>query len=302
MASEEALAHRGPGLSGRAAMSARPRLVGVVATPSAKADLAPLKTASGAARLRAFVVADSRAASARARARRKRKTSTRVRVQRGALGFLVLAVIGSALGLVFAGSPERIAAGVQIDGINVGGMKPDAAQRLLERRGGPPRRAPGTFVAGDRRWRLAPQQLGVHADWHAAVELARRLGDGFGPLRGFRRIGVRVFGAQFAPPTQVYEAALGYELSRFGRAVYRPHRDPQLRLRGLVPVVISGTAGRKLDRPAAASIVVAALAGFSRQPVVLPVRREPAAVSAAQLAAAATGMRTVLSRPVHMRS
>jgi vancomycin resistance protein YoaR len=224
-----------------------------------------------------------------------------VRVQRGALGFLVLAVIGSALGLVFAGSPERIAAGVQIDGVNVGGMKPGAAQRLLERRARSLERVPVLFVAGDRRWRLTPQQLGVHADWHAAVELARRHGDGFGPLRGFRRIGVRVFGAQLAPPTRVYEAALGFELSRFGRTVYRPHRDPQLHLHGLVPVVISGTAGRKLDRPAAARIVVAALAGFSRQPVVLPVRSEPTAVSAAQLAAAATRVRTALSGSVRMR-
>src|SRR2546430_3558772 len=187
MASEEALAHRGPGLSGRAAMSARPRLVGVVATPSAKADLAPLKTAAGAARLRAFVVADSRAASARARARRKRKTSTRVRVQRSALGFLVLAVIGSALGLVFAGSPERIAAGVQIDGINVGGMKPDAAQRLLERRARRLERVSGSFFAGDPRWRLVPQPLGGPAGWAAALVVAGRPRGGGGAVRGVRR-------------------------------------------------------------------------------------------------------------------
>ena len=208
-----------------------------------------------------------------------------MRVQRGALGFLVLAVTGSALGLVFAGSPERIAAGVRIDGVNVGGMKPGAAQRLLERRARSLERIPVVFVAGERRWRVTPEQLGVRADWHAAVELARRHGDGFGPLRGFRRIGVRVFGAQLAPPTRVYEAALAFELSRFARAIYRPHRDSQLRLHGLAPVVISGTAGRELDRQAAARIVVAALAGFSRQPVALPVRSKPTAVSATQLAA-----------------
>ena len=224
-----------------------------------------------------------------------------MRVQRGALGFLVLAVTGSALGLVFAGSPERIADGVRIDGVNVGGMKPGAAQRLLERRARSLERIPVVFVAGERRWRVTPEQLGVRADWHAAVELARRHGDGFGPLRGFRRIGVRVFGAQLAPPTRVYEAALGFELSRFARAIYRPHRDPQLRLHGLAPVVISGTAGRELDRQAAARIVVAALAGFSRQPVALPVRSKPTAVSATQLAADAAHVRTALSGPVQMR-
>ena len=171
-----------------------------------------------------------------------------MRVQRGALAFVVLAVAGSVLGLVFAGSPERIAAGVRIDGVYVGGMKPGAAQRLLERRARSLEQVPVVFVAGARRWRVTPEQLGVRADWHAAVQLARRHGDGFGPLRGFRRIGVRVFGAQLAPPTRVYEAALGFELSRFARAIYRPHRDPQLRLRGLQPEVISGRPGRELDR------------------------------------------------------
>ena len=224
-----------------------------------------------------------------------------MRVQRGVLAFFVLAITGSALGLVFAGSPQRIAAGVRIDGVNVGGMKPNAAQRLLERRARGLERVPVVFVAGERRWRVTPQQLGVGADWHAAVELARRHGEGFGPLRGFRRIGVRVFGAQLAPPTRVYEAALGFELNRFERAIYRPHRDPKLRLHGLVPVVISGRAGRELDRRAAARIVVAALAGFSRQPVVLPVRTEPTSVSTAQLAAAASRVRTALSAPVQLR-
>src|SRR5207253_3667003 len=109
------------------------------------------------------------------------------------------------------------------------------------------------------------------------------------------------FGAQLAPPARVYEAALGFELSRFARAIYRPHRDPRLRLRGLEPVVISGTAGRELNRQAAARIVVAALAGFSRQPVVLPVRSEPTTVSATQLAADATRVRAALSGPVQMR-
>src|ERR687888_248047 len=203
---------------------------------------------SAAARLHAFVATDSRAVPARAR--RRRKTSTRVRVQRGALAFLLLAITGSVLGLVFAGSPERIAAGVQIDGVDVGGMKPRDAERLLERRARALERVPVVFVAAGRRWRVTPDQLGVTGDWHAAVGLAQRHGDGFGPFRGFRRIGVRVFGADVAPPTRVYEAGLAFEIERFARAVYRPHQDARLRLHGLEPVVVKGSAGRALDRAA----------------------------------------------------
>ncbi|HYX76133.1 MAG TPA: VanW family protein [Gaiellaceae bacterium] len=224
-----------------------------------------------------------------------------MRVQRGVVLFVLLAVTGSVLGLAFAGSPGRIADGVSIEGVDVGGMTPGAAERLLEQRAKRLERVPVVFVAGDRRWRVTPTELGVTADWHGAVEVARRHSGGFGPLRGFKRIGVRVFGADFAPPTRVYNAALQFELNRFSRALYRPHRNAVLRLHGLEPVVVPGTVGRALDRGAAARIVVAALAGFSREPVALPVRRERAAISTAELATAAARVRVALSAPVEMR-
>ncbi len=224
-----------------------------------------------------------------------------MRVQRGALAFFLLAVTGSVLGLVFAGSPERIAAGVRIDGVDVGGMKTGDAERLLGRRAQAVDRIPVVFVAGNRRWRVTPEQLGVRADWHAAVELAQRQGDGFGPFRGFRRLDVRVFGAEVAPPTRVYEAALAFEVGRFARAIYRPHRDPQLRLHGLEPAVVSGSAGRILDRAAASRVVVTALASLSRQPVALPVRSDPPTISTSRLEAAAARLRVALSAPVRMR-
>ena len=224
-----------------------------------------------------------------------------MRVQRGALAFLLLAVTGSVLGLVFAGSPERIAAGVRIDGVDVGGMKAGDAERLLGQRARALDRTPVVFVAGNRRWRVTPDQLGVRADWHGAVELAQRQGDGFGPLRGFRRLDVRVFGAEVAPPTRVYEAALDYEVGRFARAIYRPHRDPQLRLHGLEPAVVSGSAGRILDQAAASRVVVTALASLSRQPVALPVRIDPPTISTAQLEAVSARVRVALSAPVQMR-
>ncbi|MCA1657044.1 MAG: VanW family protein, partial [Actinobacteria bacterium] len=217
------------------------------------------------------------------------------------LAVALLVLTASLLGLVFAGSPTRIAAGLRIEGVNVGGMKPADARRLLERKARKLEDVPVVFVAGVRRWRVKPSQLGVRADWAAAVEIARRRGDGFGPLRGFRRVGVRVFGAQVVPPARVYEAALAYKLSRFEQAIDRQHRDARLRLRGLDAVVVPGHPGRRLDRSAVAHVVVSALAGLSRRPVVLPVRRVPPAVSAADLAATATKVRIALSAPVEMR-
>jgi hypothetical protein len=86
---------------------------------------------------------------------RRRKTSTRVRVQRFAVGFALLAIVGSVLGLVFAGSPQRIAAGVRIDGVNVGGMTPHEAERLLQRRAQALERVPAARRALERAGRSA---------------------------------------------------------------------------------------------------------------------------------------------------
>src|SRR2546423_4152480 len=48
------------------------------------------------------------------------------------VGALVVAVV--AVGLAFAGSSGQIAAGVKISGVDVGGLKPKEAERLLRKR------------------------------------------------------------------------------------------------------------------------------------------------------------------------
>jgi len=221
-------------------------------------------------------------------------------VQRTVLLLIAMTVVGALLGLAYAGSPKRLAEGVRIAGLDVGGLTPGEAKRRLESRARAVADVPVVFTAAGRRWRIRPDQLGVHADWDAAVELARRQGDGFGPLRGFRRIGVRVFGADVTPPTQVYEAALNYELGVMARAVSQPHREPSLRLDGLRAVVVPGKTGRRLDRGTAAHVVVDALAGFHRAPVALPVRVDRPRVTNAEIQQAAARVRTALSAPVRM--
>jgi vancomycin resistance protein YoaR len=143
--------------------------------------------------------------------------------------------------------------------------------------------------------------MGIQVDWGAAVEAAAREGGGAGPLRGFRRIEVRVFGADVTPPVRVYEAALNYELDRFARAVGRSRREPSLRLRGLEPVVVPGRVGRVLDRTAAAELIVHALAGLTREPVALPVRVDRPRVAPSDLAAAKMQAQTAVSAPVRLQ-
>ena len=102
------------------------------------------------------------------------------------LGLTAIAVL---LGLAFAGSSTTLAKGVSIDGIDVGGMKAKDARALLDRKSARLANTPLTFVAGGHKFPIRPNELGVTPDWARAVEVARREGDGFGPLGGFKRIG-----------------------------------------------------------------------------------------------------------------
>ncbi len=214
---------------------------------------------------------------------------------------VVVAAGAAVFGFAFAGSPSRIAEGVRIDGVDVGGLTAGEAQAKLERRAAALAQVPITFTAAGHAWSLKPVGLGVMADWQAAAKLALDQGDGLGPLRGFRRIGVRFFGADVKPPTRVFESALQFEVGRIAATVDHPHVDAALVLKGFRPVVLPAHSGAVLDRAAAADTIVRSLAGFERGHVALPVRSDEPRVRAADLATAKTQVRTALARPVRMK-
>ncbi|HEY6836960.1 MAG TPA: VanW family protein [Gaiellaceae bacterium] len=233
--------------------------------------------------------------------KRRRAKARRLLAQRLLALTAVIVVAGVVLGFVFAGSPDRIADGVTVAGVDVGGLTAGEATAKLEARARSVQNVPVVFTAGGHRWRLRPGNLGVEAEWAAAVKLAQQHGDGFGPFRGFRRLGVRVFGADVTPPTRVWERALNYELTRMSRAVGSPHRDAAIVLRGLRPAVVAGRTGHGLDRAAAAAAIVQALAGFERgSPVTLPVRLDPPKVSTADLTPVLAQVRTAVSGRIRM--
>src|SRR5262249_37260980 len=127
-----------------------------------------------------------------------RATTPAARVRRSApavrAGQLRLAAVAAALlalavllGLVFSGSPGKLAPGTRIAGVDVGGLSPSEATRTLERRSARLAHVPVTFVAGTHTFRLRPDELSVTPDWARAVEQAQGDGDGMNVIRGFRR-------------------------------------------------------------------------------------------------------------------
>jgi vancomycin resistance protein YoaR len=220
------------------------------------------------------------------------------------VALLVLVVVGAGvvLGLVFAGSPTTIANGVRVDGIDVGGLSTSQARELLEGKAAALSSRPVVFMAGDKRFRIRPAELGVQSDWRGAVDDAQRQGSGFAPLRGFRRLGVDVFGADVTPPTSVLTGALQYELQRVASAVDRPPRDASLALHGSRVTIVPARPGLTLDKAAAARALVRELAALDRSsaPVPLPMRVTEPHVRAAALRRAARQARLALSAPVRL--
>jgi vancomycin resistance protein YoaR len=218
--------------------------------------------------------------------------------------FLLLSIIATAivLGFVFAGSPTTLASGVTIDGIDVGGMNAKDARALLQRRSDAVANKPVVFLAGGKRFSIRPNELGVEPDWKAAVAAAQRQGDGFGPIRGFKRLDVQVFGADVTPPTTVLHGALQYKLGLIAKDVNRLPQNAAVVLRGLQIAVQPARDGRTLDRVAAARTIVKELGALDRSSasVELPFRFRSPLVRAAALATAARQARLALSAPVHL--
>ena len=231
----------------------------------------------------------------RAGAARRSADVVRLALAGGSLLVIVLALVG----LAFAGSPARIAEGVTVAGVDIGGLTRAEARRLLEARAARVARVPVVFTVGERQFPIKATSLGVEADWQSALQSASEAGEGFGPVRGFRRLQTRFFGSDVAPPVQAYEAALQYKLAGMAREVDRAHVEAKIVRRGLTISVVPGQSGLRLDRDAAADVMVRTLARLDRGgPVALPVRIDPVDVSAEELAPAARQARLALSAPV----
>jgi vancomycin resistance protein YoaR len=203
-----------------------------------------------------------------------------------------------AVGVVLAGSVDRIAAGVTVADLNVGGLKAEQAEQKLAGRARRLAAVPIAFKAGGRSWPIAPAQIALRVDWAAAVRHGLDEGNGAIPLRGLKRVQLRLLGAN-VEPTASYEArTLDRRLDSIARTVDVRGREAAIVMRNGQPIVVPGEAGRRLDREAATGTIVGALSGFERSPVALPVVIDPPAVTRDALATVAEQVRLALSAPV----
>jgi vancomycin resistance protein YoaR len=231
--------------------------------------------------------------------RRRAPARSKLWTRLGVAGLAAIVVV-LVLPLFFAGSKNRLAAGTRIGGIDVGGLTATEAKAQLTRQAARLSTVPVTFSAGGKHFRLTAKQLGVVADWGAAVDSAVRNGGGIGIVRGYRRLSLELFPQDLAPPVRAYDAGLDYELELLAQAVNAPARDARLVRRGLHITIAAGSSGRTLDRSVARDEIVTALASLSRAPVSLPVRFAAPRATVDSLTSAQRTASLVVSAPVRV--
>ena len=215
----------------------------------------------------------------------------------------VFALVGVLLGLAFAGSPQELAEGTEVAGIDVGDLTQQEAVEKLTGLYAEVEAVPVALVADEERFSFAANQLGVEPDWRGAVAAAVREGDGFGPIRGFRRIQTRFFGAEIFPRIAVSDSALRFVLDNIETATNRPARSAALVRRGLRIEILAERSGRQLERDAAARLIVRTLGTLERSgtATALPVAVATPPVSSETLAPAARRARRAVSARVTLR-
>jgi vancomycin resistance protein YoaR len=213
-----------------------------------------------------------------------------------AVGVCVAASL--AVGIIYAGSADRIARGVHVAGMDLEGLDAEQAHSALATRAEELSVVPVSFQAGGREWPIAPAQIALRTDWKGGAAEALAKGDGTIPLRGLERLRLRVFGTDVQPGAAFEEKALASRLRTIAETVRVKERQAALVLDHGEPVVVPGEAGRELDMDAARQTVVRALTRFEREPVPLPVVVQAPKVTRDALAPVAEQVRIALSAPV----
>jgi vancomycin resistance protein YoaR len=226
-----------------------------------------------------------------ARARRNRRL-----VFAGMVGLVFVLFV---VAIVYAGSPATLAKGLKVDGTDVGGMSGTQAEHTLRQEEQAAAKKPVELVAAGHDFHVRASQLALHTDWAAAVASARHRGDGFAPLRGFRRMMLRLFGGDVTSTPVYDQAKLKALLAGIGSVVDDPHQEASLVRHGLHIAVVPAKSGRILDRTAAGAAIVSSLGSFTRgTPVELATKADVPTVTATTLAPALAQARATVSAPV----
>lgn len=197
---------------------------------------------------------------------------------------------------------QRIPLGVQLLDLDVGGLQPAEAKRLLSANLEAYLRTPLVLRQGGREWRALPGEMGASFNVEESVARAYALGQQGNILERMRRQVSLLQHPQLLNLSFVFnEAAFRGGLARLAQEVEKPPEDATIKLVSAEVAVTSARPGYQIDRPALQARLREVLAGLSAGPIELPVQSIPPQVKEEDLAQARTQVEGMLAAPVTVR-
>src|SRR5215213_4395262 len=198
--------------------------------------------------------------------------------------FLAAGAVGLAL---YASSHQgRIYQGVQVAGLDLGGLSPADARSRLEEHFAEYAAKPLTLTAGDQSFQVTPAEAGARLDSATTIEAAMnwgRQGSLWDQSRAWARALVR--GVAIAPVIHLDPDAAHGSIAAIAPKVVKPAIDARLAF-GTAgrPEIVPDVTGTRLDYSATESLLAERIVTLARDPVSLVTEEDPAAVTAASLA------------------
>lgn len=145
----------------------------------------------------------------------------------------------------------RLADGVYIQGVNVGGLTTDAAERVLRERLADQLPASLTFTAGDAKFQLPNDTIGRHIDYQAALTKAHDLSREGGLIgRAGRRLSLAHQPRQVPLPVVLDRGKLAAKLRALAPKVVQPAKNARVTsIKGGAMAIAPATAGAQLNMP-----------------------------------------------------
>jgi vancomycin resistance protein YoaR len=198
--------------------------------------------------------------------------------------FLAAGVAGLAL---YASSHQgRIYQGIQVAGLDLGGLSPADARSRLDEHFADYAGRPLTLTAGNQSFEITPAEVGARLDSEMTIEAALnwgRQGSPWDQSRAWAR--ALVHGVAIPPVIHLDPDAAHGSIAAIAPNVVKPAIDARLAFGASgSPEIVPDVTGTQLDYVATESLLAERIASFARDPVPMVTRDDPADVTAASLA------------------
>jgi vancomycin resistance protein YoaR len=212
------------------------------------------------------------------------------------VGFALL--LGALYGVGYVVAGDKLPAGTKVAGVDIGGMRPDAARAVLQDELAPRLERRLTVSVSGEDYTLDPQVAGLTFDIDATLEE----GLGGSPWDPRHMLHVLMGGDTLQPVVDTDESELSSRLARIARHIERKPTDSKVSFRSGRPEVTVGRAGRALNFQSSGDRLVEALISGD-DTVTLPVKAVQPNITAIEATRfVETTAKRALSGPIRLRA